>query len=39
MKDPFSRYIWLIALRNKELTEVVAALKIWFGANGYPRKM
>ena len=39
MKDPFSQYIWLIALKNKSLAEVVAALKVWFGTNWHLRRL
>jgi len=39
IKDPFSRYIWLVALKNKSLAEVAAALKLWFGANKHLKKL
>jgi hypothetical protein len=39
VKDPFSRYICLYALKNKSSTEVAAALKLWFGQHGHPRKL
>jgi hypothetical protein len=39
VKDPFSQHIWLAALKDKSSAEVAAALKLWFSANGHPRKL
>jgi hypothetical protein len=39
VKDPFSRYIWLYALKDKSAASVCAILKIWFGQNGLPTKL
>jgi hypothetical protein len=39
IKDPFSRYIWLYALKDKSADTVCTILKTWFGQNGLPAKL
>jgi hypothetical protein len=36
IKDTFSRYIWLYALKDKSSEEVGNALAHWIGGNGHP---
>lgn len=37
MKDHFSRFIWVYALKDKSSASVGKILKEWFCQNGYPK--
>jgi hypothetical protein len=37
MKDHFSRFIWVYALKDKLSASVGKILKEWFCQNGYPK--
>jgi hypothetical protein len=39
IKDHFSRYVWLYPLCDKSADEVTRVMKLWFGANGHPKKL
>jgi hypothetical protein len=36
LKDMFSRYIWLIPLKNKKAATIAEAIHVWIGQNGRP---
>jgi hypothetical protein len=38
IKDHFSRYVWLYAMKDKESATVSCILRNWFYTNGYPKK-
>jgi len=38
IKDTFSRYVWIYALKDKSALSVVDVLLVWFGQNGYMSK-
>ena len=39
IKDHFSRYIWLHALKDKTATSVAEKMAEWFGQNGNPQHL
>jgi hypothetical protein len=39
VKDHFSRYVWLYALKDKAAGSVAEKMDEWFGHNGYPKNL
>jgi transposase InsO family protein len=37
IKDTFSRYVWLYAMKDKSALTVVGILLVWLSQNGYMR--
>jgi hypothetical protein len=39
IKDNFSRFVWLFALKDKASATICTVLITWFFMNGYPAKV
>jgi hypothetical protein len=39
IKDTFSKYIWLVPLKDKRSETVAEALEAWIGQNGRARRL